>query len=71
MTSCIVLNIISVFVLDTNTNARAIQLDCLTPGSNESFLVYELQAEDKQVELVSYDHKTKQYTARISKWVFY
>ena len=71
MTSCIVLNIISVFVLDTNTNAQAIQLDCLTPGSNESFLVYELQAEDKEIELVSYDNKTKQYTARISKWVFY
>ena len=67
MTSCIVLNIISVFVLDTNTNAKAIQLDCSTPGSNESFLVYELQSEDKQIELVSYDHKTKQYTARISK----
>ena len=65
MTSCIVLNIISVFVLDTNTNAQAIQLDCLTPGSNDTENVFVLMNQDKQIDIVSYDHKEQIYNARI------
>lgn len=65
MTSCIVLNIISVFVLDTNTNAKAIQLDCSTPGSNGTENVFVLMNQDKQVDIVSYDHKKQIYNARI------
>lgn len=62
---CIVMNFITVFILDTSSTDTAIKLECTTPGSNGTENVFVLMNQDKQVDIVSYDHKKQIYNARI------
>lgn len=64
--SCIVLNFMIVFLMDTKSYEIAIKQECWKKGSEDkSVLVYELEESFKKVDIISYDHKNQFYYAKL------
>ena len=57
--SCIIIDLISVLILDTNTYDTVVKLDCQTQ------IEYQLLNQEHEVDIVSYDHNTNVYTVKI------
>lgn len=64
--SCIVLNFMIVFLMDTQSYEIAIKQECWNKGSeNKSILAYELEESFKKVDIISYNHEEQFYYAKL------
>lgn len=64
--SCMVINFMIVFLIDTKSYEIAIKQECWNRGSeNKSVLVYELEESFKKVDIISYDNKNQFYYAKL------
>lgn len=65
---CIVINFITVFILDTSSIDTAIKLECIqSPGSENTEHVFVLMSQDEQVDIASYNKEKQIYNARIKQ----
>lgn len=60
---CIIIDILSVLIIDTSTYDTVTKLNCST--QTDSFIEYQLLNEEHEIEVVSYDKETNVYKVKI------
>ena len=64
--SCIAMNFLLVFILDTQSYEVVIKQECWKQESSvESSTVYEIETSFKKVDIISYNHEEQFYYAKL------